>query len=194
MSGELTKARSFLSNRLRGSVRGASVKSRGDRRVRVRYVAVFVRTAPVREHITCMFLRLAVTAIVFTVFVSLDRVVTARRLVIPNAGHLPVAYDMGVVKALHVKSRCGEEGNHSPPWIQSSRSRPRQLREHLNSDVAQIARKKRAIARPYVYDRRIASRRSREICGSNARRVQITVDNYRQIKSVERNWARPSRM
>jgi hemolysin D len=195
MSGELTKARSFLSNRLRGSV-----ARRGPGRVgevigafESDTVAVFVRTAPVNEHITLyVFSALLVTAIVFTVFVSLDRVVTSQEgWVIPTAGAIYLSpFDMGIVKELHVKVGDVVKKGQSlatldPTFTQADLD---QLREHLHSDVAQIAREKCELShRPYTYD---PQDRFQAIQGDLWKQRQgefnSTVDNYNgQIKSVE---------
>ena len=199
MSGELTKARTFLSNRLRGSVARSGPGQVGEviGAFESDTVAVFVRTAPVREHITLyVFSALLVTAIVFTVFVSLDRVVTSQEgWVIPNAGAIYLSpYDMGVVKALHVKVGDVVKKGQSlatldPIFTQADLD---QLREHLNSDVAQIAREKSELAhRPYVYD---PQDRFQAIQGDLWKQRQgefkSTVDNYEgQIKSVEAQLA-----
>jgi HlyD family type I secretion membrane fusion protein len=199
MSGELTKARSFLSNRLRGSVarRGSGQVGEVIGAFESDTVAVFVRTAPVNEHITLyVFSALLVTAIVFTVFVSLDRVVTSQEgWVIPNSGAIYLSpYDMGVVKELHVKVGDVVKKGQSlatldPTFTQADLD---QLREHLNSDVAQIAREKCELShRPYVYD---AQDRFQAIQGDLWKQRQgefkSTVDNYEgQIKSVEAQLA-----
>lgn len=199
MSGELTRARSFLSNRLRGSVARSGSGQVGEviGAFESDTVAVFVRTAPVNEHITLyVFSALLVTAIVFTVFVSLDRVVTSQEgWVIPNAGAIYLSpYDMGVVKALHVKVGDVVKKGQSlatldPIFTQADLD---QLREHLNSDVAQIAREKSELAhRPYVYD---PQDRFQAIQGDLWKQRQgefkSTVDNYQgQIKSVEAQLA-----
>jgi HlyD family secretion protein len=199
MSGELTKARSFLSNRLRGSVaqRGSGQVGEVIGAFESDTVAVFVRTAPVNEHITLyVFSALLVTAIVFTVFVSLDRVVTSQEgWVIPGAGAIYLSpYDMGVVKELHVKVgdvvKKGQPlATLDPTFTQADLD---QLREHLNSDVAQIAREKSELShRPYVYD---PQDRFQAIQGDLWKQRQgefkSTVDNYAgQIKSVEAQLA-----
>ena len=199
MSREVTKARSFLANR-----QGTAVARRGSGAVgevigafESDTVAVFVRTAPVNQHITLyVFSALLITAVVFTVFVSLDRVVTSQEgWVIPSAGAIYLSpFDMGIVKELHVKVgdvvKKGQAlATLDPTFTQADLD---QLREHLNSDVAQIAREKAELARrPYVYDQ---ADRYQAIQGDLWKQRQgqykSTVENYEgQIKSVEAQLA-----
>lgn len=202
MSGEVTKARTFLSSRL-----GSSLARRGSGQVgevigafESDTMAVFVRTAPVNEHMTLyVFSALLITAIVFTVFVSLDRVVTSQEgWVIPSAGAIYLSpFDQGIVKELHVKVgdivKKGQAlATLDPTFTQADLD---QLREHLNSDVAQIAREKAELAhRNYTFD---PQDRYQAIQGDLYKQRQgqfrSTVENYEgQIKSVEAQLAQAS--
>jgi len=199
MSGEVTKARSFLGNRLRTALarRGPGQVGEVIGAFESDTVAVFVRTAPVNEHITLyVFSALLITAIVFTVFVSLDRVVTSQEgWVIPSDGAIYLSpFDVGIVKELHVKVgdivKKGQAlATLDPTFTQADLD---QLREHLNSDVAQIAREKAELShRPYTYD---PQDRYQAIQGDLWKQRQgqfkSTVDNYEgQIKSVEAQLA-----
>lgn len=199
MSGEVTKTRGFLSGRA-----GTSVARRGSGGIgevigafESDTVAVFVRTAPVNEHITLyVFSALLIAAVVFTVFVSLDRVVSSQEgWVIPSAGAIYVSpFDMGIIKELHVKVgdvvKKGQAlATLDPTFTQADLD---QLREHLHSDNAQITREKAEIARrPYTFDH---TDRFQAIQGDLWKQRQgqfkSTVENYEgQIKSVEAQLA-----
>ncbi len=156
-------------------------------------VAVFVRTAPVNEHLTLyVFSGLLVLAIVFTVFVSLDRVVTSQEgWVVPTAGSIYVSpFDMGIVKELHVKVgdvvKKGQSlASLDPTFTQADLD---QLREHMNSDVAQIAREKAELARrPYVYDKKDHYQAIQgELWIQRQGEFKSTVEQYEsQVKSTE---------
>ena len=194
MSGELSKALTFLGNRPRTALarRGSGQVGEVISAFESDTVAVFVRTAPVNEQITLLvFSALLITAVVFTVFVSLDRVVTSQEgWVIPSAGAIYLSpFDMGIVKELHVKVgdtvKKGQTlATLDPTFTQADLD---QLREHTNSDVAQIAREKSELARkPYTYD---PLDRYQAIQGDLWKQRQgqfkASVENYEgQIKSV----------
>jgi HlyD family type I secretion membrane fusion protein len=161
MSDEVAKPGYFLSNR-----RGTAVARRTSGVVgdvigafESDTVAVFVRTAPVSEHITLyIFSTLIILAIVFSYFVRLDRVVSSQEgWVVPTAGSIYVSpFDLGIVKELNVKVGDVVKKGQSlatldPTFTQADLD---QLRAHMNSDVAQIAREKAELARqPYVYSK-----------------------------------------
>jgi len=162
MSGESEKPRYFLATRKTTAVARRASGVVGDviGAFESDTVAVFVRTAPVSEHMTLyVFSGLLILAIVFTVFVSLDRIVTSQEgWVIPTAGSIYVSpFDMGIVKELHVKVGDVVKKGQSlatldPTFTQADLD---QLRQHMNSDVAQIIREKDELARrPYVFDKK----------------------------------------
>jgi membrane fusion protein, hemolysin D len=199
MSGELTKARSFLTR-----LRGSAVSRRGSGDVgevigafESDTVAVFVRTTPVNENMTLhVFSALIIAAVVFTIFVGLDRVATSQEgWVIPTAGAIYLSpFDMGIVKELHVKVGDTVKKGQSLATLDptSTQADLDQLREHMHSDVAQITREKAELARhPYVYDR---TDRFQAIQGDLWKQRQgqfnSSVENYEgQIKSVEAQLA-----
>jgi HlyD family secretion protein len=160
-------------------------------------VAVFVRTSPVNENITLqVFSALIIAAVVFTVFVSLDRVATSQEgWVIPTAGAIYLSpFDMGIVKELHVKVGDTVKKGQSlatldPTFTQADLD---QLREHMNSDVAQIAREKAELARrPYVFDRKDRFQALQgDLWKQRQGQFNSSVENYEgQIKSVEAQLA-----
>jgi hemolysin D len=195
VSRELAKPRSFLANRS-----GTAVARRGSGAIgevigafESDTVAVFVRTAPVNEHLTLyVFSALIIVALVFTVFVSLDRVVTSQQgWVIPAAGAIYVSpYDMGIVKELHVKVGDVVKKGQSlatldPTFTQADLD---QLREHMHSDEAQIAREKAELARlPYVFDKTDHYQAIQgELWQQRQGEFKATVENYgSQIKSTQ---------
>jgi len=199
MSGELTRARGFLTRR-----KGSAVSRRGSGAVgevigafESDTVAVFVRTSPVNENITLqVFSALIIAAVVFTVFVSLDRVATSQEgWVIPTAGAIYLSpFDMGIVKELHVKVGDTVKKGQSlatldPTFTQADLD---QLREHMNSDVAQIAREKAELARrPYVFDRKDRFQALQgDLWKQRQGQFNSSVENYEgQIKSVEAQLA-----
>ena len=95
MSGELDKPRSFLANRNNTAVARRTSGIIGDviGAFESDTVAVFVRTAPVSEHITLyVFSTLIIVAVMFTFFVSLDRIVTSQEgWIIPSAGAIYIS-------------------------------------------------------------------------------------------------------
>ena len=199
MSRDPVKPRQFLANR-----GGTAVARRGSGTIgevigafESDTVAVFVHTAPASEHLTLYtFSALMIVALVFTVFVSLDRVVTSQEgWVLPAAGAIYVSpFDMGIVKELHVKVGDVVKKGQSlatldPTFTQADLD---QLREHMNSDVAQIAREKAELARrPYVYDKRDHYQGIQgDLWVQRQGEFKSTVENYQgQIKSTEAQLA-----
>ncbi len=106
--------------------------------------AVFVRTAPVRQHlilyalVAILALSLALSAII-----KLDRVVTSVGLVVPTAGALYVSpFDTGIVKQINVKEgdvvRKGQTlATLDPTFAHADLV---QLQQKLASDEAAVAR------------------------------------------------------
>jgi len=198
MSDEPVKPRHFLAARKSSAVarRQSGVVSDVIGAFESDTVAVFVRTAPINEHLTLYAsAALFLVAIVFIVFVSLDRIVTSQEgWVIPTAGAIYVSpFDLGIVKELHVRVGDVVKKGQSlatldPTFTQADLD---QLREHMNSDVAQIAREKDELARrPYVFDRKD---HYQAIQGALWLQRQgefySTVDNYQgQIKSTEAQY------
>ncbi len=159
-------------------------------------VAVFVRTAPVNEHLTLyVWSAMLIVAIMFTFFVSLDRVVTSQEgWVIPSAGAIYLSpFDLGIVKELHVKVGDVVKKGQSlatldPTFTQADLD---QLREHMNSDIAQITREKAELARRlYVYDKKDHYQAIQgELWQQRQGEFKSTVENYEgQIKSAEAQW------
>jgi hemolysin D len=195
MSGESERPRYFLATRNPSAVARRTSGVVGDviGAFESDTVAVFVRTAPTSERLTLyIFSSLLIAAILFTVFVSLDRVVTSQEgWVVPTAGSIYVSpFDMGIVKELHVKVGDVVKKGQSlatldPTFTQADLD---QLREHMNSDVAQITREKNELARrPYVFDR---NDHYQAIQGAlwlqRQGEFKSTVQNYEgQIKSAE---------
>lgn len=199
MSRGLIKAPSFLSRRSNAAVSRRAGGAVGEviGAFESDTVAVFVRTAPVNEHITLyIFSALLIVAVIFTMYVRLDRIVTSQEgWVLPSAGAIYLSpFDMGIVKELHVKVGDVVKKGQSlatldPTFTQADLD---QLREHMNSDVAQTTREKAELAhKPYVYDR---TDRFQSIQGDLWKQRQgqfnSTVDNYEgQIKSAEAQLA-----
>lgn len=199
MSGELDKPRSFLANRSNTNVARRPSGTVGELigAFESDTVAVFVRTAPVSEHLTLYVCSsLLIVAVLFTMFVNLDRVVTSQEgWVMPTAGAIYVSpFDMGIVKELHVKVGDVVKKGQSlatldPTFTQADLE---QLREHMSSDVAQIAREKAELARrPYVYDKKDHYQAIQgELWQQRQGEFKSTVENYEgQIKSTEAQLA-----
>jgi hemolysin D len=194
MSQELAKPRYFLA---RGS---NAVARRGPGAVgevigafESDTIAVFVRTAPVNEHLTLyVWSAMLIVAIVFTYFVSLDRVATSEEgWILTTAGSIYVSpFDVGIVKELHVKVGDVVKKGQSlatldPTFTQADLD---QLRAHMDSDEAQIAREKAELAhRPYVYDKSDRFQATQgELWHQRQGEFKATVENYEgQIKSAE---------
>lgn len=199
MSRELATPRYFLAKRNSTAVarRGSGVVGDVIGAFESDTVAVFVRTAPVNEHLTLYVCSaLFILAIVFTFFVSLDRVVTSQEgWIIPTAGAIYVSpFDMGIVKELHVKVGDVVKKGQSlatldPTFTQADLD---QLREHMSSDEAQIAREMAELARrPYLYDKKDRHQAVQgELWQQRQGQFKSTVENYEsQIKSTEAQLA-----
>ncbi len=198
MNRELTKPNSSLANRGGTAVarRGSGVVGDVIGAFESDTVAVFVHTAPASEHLTLyVFSALLIVAILFSVFISLDRVVTSQEgWVVPTAGAIYVSpFDLGIVKELHVKVGDRVKKGQSlatldPTFTQADLE---QLQEHMNSDVAQIAREKAELARrPYVYDKKDHYQAIQGALWEQRQgEFKSTVENYEgQIKSAEAQW------
>jgi hemolysin D len=195
LSKELAKPRFFLANRRNTAVTRRPSGAIGDviGAFESDTVAVFMRTSPVTEHLTLYTCSaLIIVAIIFTLFVSLDRVVVSQEgWVVPTAGAIYVSpFDLGIVKELHVKVgdvvKKGQPlATLDPTFTQADLD---QLREHMNSDAAQIAREKAELARrPYIYDKNIHYEAIQgELWKQRQGEFMAAVQNYEgQIKSTE---------
>lgn len=120
-------------------------------------LAVFVRTAPVDEHIILYVLvAMVVIAIALMSVVKLDRLVTSLQgKIVTVAGPMYVSpFDTGIVRKINVKvGEVVKKGQAlatlDPTFTQADLV---QLRLHLGSDEAQIAREEAELAgRPYLY-------------------------------------------
>lgn len=160
MSKDLTTSGGLLANRMKLPV----LRRRQDRvgelvgAFESDTVAVFVRTAPSSENITLYILStMVIVAVVLSAFIKLDRVVVSQEgFIVPAGGSLYVSpFDIGIVKSLNVKVGDTVKKGQSlatldPTFTQADLS---QLREHMASDLAQIARERAELARkPYVFD------------------------------------------
>jgi hemolysin D len=116
--------------------------------------AVFLRSAPVREHVILY----ALVAILFasvglSAVVKLDRVITGTGRIVPIAGSLYVSpFDAGIVRQLHVKAgdvvKKGQPLATLDPTF--TRADLQQLQQKLASDEAAVARLEAELAqRPY---------------------------------------------
>ncbi len=199
MSQEVAKPRSFLANRGSTAVarRGSGAVGEVIGAFESDTVAVFVRTAPVNDHIILYVCSvLFIVAVLFTFFVSLDRVVTSQEgWIVPSAGAIYVSpFDLGIVKELHVKVGDVVKKGQSlatldPTFTQADLD---QLREHMNSDAAQVAREKDELARrPYVYDKNDHYQGIQgELWKQRQGEFKSSVENYEgQIKSAEAQLA-----
>jgi HlyD family type I secretion membrane fusion protein len=117
-------------------------------------VAVFVRTAPGREHITLYAIAgMLVLAAALTTVVKIDAVVSGLGRLIPTAGEIYVAaYNNGIITRLNVKVgdvvKKGQAlANIDPTFTQADLV---QMKEHMASDAAAVAREEAELAsRPY---------------------------------------------
>src|SRR5208283_3421692 len=113
----------------------------------------------------------------------------------PSEGSLYISpFDVGIVKELRVKVgdvvKKGQAlATLDPTFTQADLD---QLREHMESDVAQIAREKAELARrPYVYDKKNHYQALQgELWLQRQGEFKSTVENYEgQIKSTEAQLA-----
>lgn len=119
-------------------------------------VAVFLNTAPRREHVVvlalCGFLLLCV---ILGFIVNLDIVVSGTGIISPVAGQIYVSpYNTGIIKKVNVKAgdfiKKGEPLATLDPTI--TQANLLQLQEHLASDEATVAREEAEVAqRPFVF-------------------------------------------
>jgi HlyD family type I secretion membrane fusion protein len=156
-------------------------------------VAVFLRTAPANENLTLYVLSaMIILAVVLSAFVKLDRVVTSQEgWIFPSAGSLYISpFDIGIVKSVNVKVGDVVKKGQSlatldPTFTQADLT---QLREHMASDVAQIAREKAELERrAYVYDVKDHYQALQgELWKQRQGEFKATVENYQsQIKSTQ---------
>ncbi|HLZ96997.1 MAG TPA: HlyD family type I secretion periplasmic adaptor subunit [Steroidobacteraceae bacterium] len=120
-------------------------------------LAVFLRTAPVNEHVGLYVLSaMLVIAIVLASVVKIDRAVSSTSgVVVPTAGSIYISpFNTGIIKKINVKVgqvvKKGESlASLDPTFTQADLQ---QLKEHLASDEAQIAREEAELAgHPYVF-------------------------------------------
>jgi HlyD family type I secretion membrane fusion protein len=112
--------------------------------------AVFMRTAPVHEHLILYALVcILVLSIVLAAVVKLDRVVTTTGRIVPTAGALYVSpFDAGIVREVRVKAgdvvRKGQSLATLDPTF--TRADLNQLQQKLSSDQAAVARLEAEVA------------------------------------------------
>lgn len=106
--------------------------------------AMFVRTAPVREHIMLyVLIGVLLISILFAAVVKLDRVVIGRGRIVPAGGELYVSpFDAGIIRQVNVKSgdvvKAGQAlANLDPTFTAADLE---QLHQKLDSDKAAMAR------------------------------------------------------
>lgn len=199
MSDDAVKPGSFLTRRT-----GTAVARRGSANLgeligafESDTVAVFVRTAPKTEHTTLYVLSaLIIVAVLFSFYVSLDRVVSSQEgWILTSSGSIYVTpFDMGIVKELHVRVGDVVKKGQSLATLDPTTTLADlgQLKEHLASDVAQITREKAELARrPYTYNRNIHYEALQgELWQQRQGEFHSTVQNYEgQIKSAEAQWS-----
>jgi HlyD family type I secretion membrane fusion protein len=118
--------------------------------------AVFLRTAPVNEHIILYVLAgMLVLALGLMAIVKLDRVVTGAGRIVTAAGSLYVSpFDTGIVREVHVKAgdvvKKGQVLATLDPTF--THADLLQLQQKLGSDEAAVARLEAELAgRPYIF-------------------------------------------
>jgi HlyD family type I secretion membrane fusion protein len=118
---------------------------------------VFLRTAPVNEHVTLYVLAsMMVLAVVLMAIVKVDRVVASvGGVVVPTVGYLYVSpFDTGIVRQVDVKvGQVVKKGQPlatlDPTFTQADLL---QLQQHMGSDEAQIAREEAELSgQPYRF-------------------------------------------
>jgi len=120
--------------------------------------AVFLRTAPVSEHLTLYVLTLMLAlAIGLAAVVKLDRVVTSVGRMVPAAGSLYVSpFDTSIVREVRVKAgdvvKKGQVLATLDPTF--THADLQQLQQKLDSDEAAVARlESERVGRPYLFSR-----------------------------------------
>jgi len=120
--------------------------------------AVFVRTAPTRQHIILYALvGIIAVAIALAAVVKLDRVVTSTGRIVTTAGALYVSpFDTGIVKQINVKAgdvvRKGQVLATLDPTF--THADLQQLQQRLASDEAAVARLEAELAgKPYKFSK-----------------------------------------
>jgi hemolysin D len=107
-------------------------------------VAMFVRTAPVREHVMLyVLIGVLVVSIIFAAVVKLDRVVTGAGRIVPTGGELYISpFDIGIIRQVNVKTgdvvKAGQPLATLDPTFTAADLK--QLRQKLDSDEAAVAR------------------------------------------------------
>jgi hemolysin D len=122
-------------------------------------LAVFLRTSPTNEHIIVYVIAtMLVLAVVLTAIVKVDRVSESTYgVIVPTAGSIFISpYSTGIVKKINVKMgqvvKKGESLATLDPTFTAADLL--QLKEHLSSDEAQIAREEAELAsRPYKFSK-----------------------------------------
>ncbi|MGO9991013.1 MAG: HlyD family type I secretion periplasmic adaptor subunit [Steroidobacteraceae bacterium] len=119
-------------------------------------VAVFVRTAPINEHVILYVLAaMLVLAVGLTSVVKLDRIVNSVGRIVTSAGSLYISpFDTGIVREVHVKAgevvKKGQALATLDPTF--THADLLQLQQKLDSDEAAVAREEAELAgRPYVF-------------------------------------------
>jgi HlyD family type I secretion membrane fusion protein len=118
--------------------------------------AVFLQTAPVRQHlILYTLIGIVVVSVVLSAIVKLDRVVTSVGRIVPTAGSMYVSpFDTGIVRQVNVKVgdvvRKGQSlATLDPTFTQADLL---QLQQKRASDEAAVARLQAELSgRPYAY-------------------------------------------
>ena len=119
-------------------------------------VAVFLRTAPVNEHIILYVLTaLLICALGLSAVVKLDRVVTSVGRIVTSGGFLYVSpFDTGIIRQIHVKAGDVVKKGQALATLDPTFTHADllQLRQKLASDEAAVARLEAELSgRPYVF-------------------------------------------
>jgi hemolysin D len=150
MGTELTTLRNSMALRRRKEIIGDVVGA-----FESETAAVFLATAPAREHITLYTLVgvIFLTTLLCTV-VNLDIVVTGTGIVSPVSGLLYISpFDTGIIKKVNVRpgdvvKKGASLATLDPTFTQADLE---QLQEHLNSDEAVVTREEAEVGdRPFI--------------------------------------------
>jgi HlyD family secretion protein len=122
-------------------------------------LAVFLRRSPHNEHVVVYVIAaMLVLAVVLTAIVKVDRVSESTYgVIVPTAGSIFISpFNSGIVKKINVKMgqivKKGESLATLDPTFTAADLL--QLKEHMSSDIAQIAREDAELAhRPYVFSK-----------------------------------------